>query len=157
GSDPDTTRPREPPRRTRDTRQTPQSPPRPNDEVQQRGRLQRLHALKSRNAGPICCNGWFGVPSLAGLAAPSRPPPPNRTPGRKATPEGIRSPEPAARRPPQARSGQKTCSLTLCYSDPVPFSSFSYPQRLAAPAPGTRPPDRTPTTGSLPSGPAYPA
>jgi hypothetical protein len=36
------------------------SPPPPNDEVQQRGRLQRLHGSESRHAGPVCCNGWFG-------------------------------------------------------------------------------------------------
>jgi len=32
---------------------------RPNDEVQQRGRLERLHTSESRNAGPVCCNGWL--------------------------------------------------------------------------------------------------
>jgi hypothetical protein len=32
----------------------------PNAKVQQRGRLQRLHGSESRNAGPVCCNGWFG-------------------------------------------------------------------------------------------------
>jgi hypothetical protein len=36
----------------------------PNDKVQQRGRRQRLHASKSRNAGPVCCNGWFGLKTL---------------------------------------------------------------------------------------------
>ena len=34
--------------------------PEPNDKVQQRGRLERSHATKSRSAGPVCCNGWFG-------------------------------------------------------------------------------------------------
>src|SRR5260370_1606085 len=33
---------------------------RPNDEVQQRGRPQRLHAAERRDAGPICCNVLFG-------------------------------------------------------------------------------------------------
>jgi hypothetical protein len=32
----------------------------PNDQVQQRGRQERIHTSKSRNAGPVCCNGWFG-------------------------------------------------------------------------------------------------
>jgi hypothetical protein len=32
----------------------------PNDQVQQRGRLERSHATKSRSAGPGRCNGWFG-------------------------------------------------------------------------------------------------
>jgi hypothetical protein len=32
----------------------------PNDQVQQRGRLERSHATKSRSAGPVCCNGWLG-------------------------------------------------------------------------------------------------
>ena len=31
-----------------------------NDQVQQRGRLERSHATKSRSAGPVCCNGLFG-------------------------------------------------------------------------------------------------
>ena len=31
----------------------------PNDEVQQRGRLQRLHTTRSRDAGPVCCNDWL--------------------------------------------------------------------------------------------------
>jgi len=35
-----------------------------NDEVQQRGRLAGLHALESRQAGPGCCNGWFGPGQL---------------------------------------------------------------------------------------------
>src|SRR5262249_51925867 len=30
-----------------------------NDQVQQRGRLERSHATKSRSASPVCCNGWF--------------------------------------------------------------------------------------------------
>src|SRR5262249_6635313 len=30
-----------------------------NDQVQQRGRLERSHATKSRSAGPVCCNGWI--------------------------------------------------------------------------------------------------
>lgn len=34
----------------------------PNDGVQQRGRLERLQPSESRNTGPGCCNGWFGVP-----------------------------------------------------------------------------------------------
>jgi hypothetical protein len=33
---------------------------RKNDQVQQRGRLERSHATKSRSAGPVCCNDWFG-------------------------------------------------------------------------------------------------
>jgi hypothetical protein len=36
----------------------------PNDRVQQRGRLQRLQTAESRNAGPVCCNGWFGPETL---------------------------------------------------------------------------------------------
>jgi hypothetical protein len=31
-----------------------------NDQVQQRGRLERGHTTKSRSAGPVCRNGWFG-------------------------------------------------------------------------------------------------
>jgi hypothetical protein len=31
-----------------------------NEEVQQRGRQKRLQTLESRQAGPVCCNGWFG-------------------------------------------------------------------------------------------------
>src|SRR5438105_2222428 len=42
------------------TRSAIKEPPRPNDRVQQRGRLERSHATKSRSAGPVCCNGWFG-------------------------------------------------------------------------------------------------
>ena len=30
------------------------------DQVQQRGRLERLHTSERRNAGPVCCNFWFG-------------------------------------------------------------------------------------------------
>jgi hypothetical protein len=30
-----------------------------NDKVQQRGRLQERHTVKSRIAGPVCCNAWF--------------------------------------------------------------------------------------------------
>src|SRR6516164_1680259 len=30
-------------------------------QVQQRARLQRLQIPESRNAGPVCCNGWFGL------------------------------------------------------------------------------------------------
>src|SRR5204863_3804306 len=29
--------------------------------VQQRGRQEKLQAAKSRDAGPVCCNGWFGL------------------------------------------------------------------------------------------------
>ena len=32
----------------------------PNDQVQQQGRLERSHATKSRSAGAVCHNGWFG-------------------------------------------------------------------------------------------------
>src|SRR5207249_3373479 len=35
-----------------------------NDQVQQRGRLGRLGAPESRDAGPVCCNGWFGLETL---------------------------------------------------------------------------------------------
>lgn len=39
-----------------------------NDEVQQRGRLQRLHTSESRDAGPVCCNVLFGgAPSSQAL------------------------------------------------------------------------------------------
>jgi hypothetical protein len=31
-----------------------------NGEVQQRGRLERLKAAESRDAGPVCCSVWFG-------------------------------------------------------------------------------------------------
>src|SRR5215213_6728185 len=37
------------------------APPPPNDQVQQRGRLERPHATKGRPAGPVCSHGWFGV------------------------------------------------------------------------------------------------
>ena len=36
-----------------------------NDKVQQRGRLDRFRTSKSRYAGPVCCNGWFGRPRCA--------------------------------------------------------------------------------------------
>src|SRR5262245_7171119 len=37
-----------------------QHPPSPNDQVQQRGRLERSHATKSRSAGPVCGSVLFG-------------------------------------------------------------------------------------------------
>src|SRR5262249_54101182 len=40
-----------------------------NDRVQQRGRLQRARASESLNAGPVCCNGWFGWETLNVLDA----------------------------------------------------------------------------------------
>src|SRR5262245_56961855 len=45
----------------------------PNGEVQQRGRLQRLHTSESRQAGPVCCNGWFGAARLSHHAERSEP------------------------------------------------------------------------------------
>src|SRR5439155_3596278 len=52
---------------------------RPNEEVQQRGRLRGPDASESRHAGPVCCNGWFGL-SLVGRATPDYiAPPPSTT------------------------------------------------------------------------------
>src|SRR5262245_944826 len=36
----------------------------PNDHVQQRDRPVRLHTSESCDAGPCCCNGWFGPHDL---------------------------------------------------------------------------------------------
>jgi hypothetical protein len=56
----------------------------PNDPVQQRGRLQWLQTLGNRNAGPVCCNGWFGPETLnAADYRSSRPPRPG-SPARQA-------------------------------------------------------------------------
>jgi hypothetical protein len=33
----------------------------PNDIVQQQGWLEGQYTPESRNAGPVCCNGWFGL------------------------------------------------------------------------------------------------
>src|SRR5262245_36839874 len=38
----------------------PDHPPGPNAQVQQRGRLGRAQTAESRDAGPVCCNGWLG-------------------------------------------------------------------------------------------------
>src|SRR5262245_26514404 len=38
---------------------------RKNDQVQQRGRLERSHAAKSRSTGPVSCNGWILMKALA--------------------------------------------------------------------------------------------
>jgi hypothetical protein len=32
---------------------------RPNDQVQQRGRLEEHPTTQRCHAGPVCCNGWF--------------------------------------------------------------------------------------------------
>src|SRR6266508_1592005 len=50
----------------------------PNDRVQQRGRLRGLHASESRHAGPVCCNGWFGL-SVVSRASPDYVAPPPST------------------------------------------------------------------------------
>src|SRR5262249_36055799 len=39
---------------------------RPNNKVQQRGRLGRLRASEYRHAGPVCCNALFGLETLNG-------------------------------------------------------------------------------------------
>jgi hypothetical protein len=53
-----------------------------NDPVQQRGRLQWLQTLGNRNAGPVCCNGWFGPETLnAADYRSSRPPRPGSPAG----------------------------------------------------------------------------
>src|SRR5436309_16103900 len=44
-------------------RSHPQPPP-PNDEVQQRGRLERLASPESRRAGPVCCHVLLGASEL---------------------------------------------------------------------------------------------
>src|SRR5947209_19291284 len=55
-----------------------------NDPVQQRGRLQWLQTLGNPNAGPGCCNGWFGPETLnAADYRSSRPPRPG-SPARQA-------------------------------------------------------------------------
>jgi hypothetical protein len=38
-----------------------------------KGTMQRLHASKSRIAGPGCCNGWFGDAALVTITAVPRP------------------------------------------------------------------------------------
>src|SRR5256885_370872 len=47
------------------------SPARPNDELQQRGQLERLPLPEKRHAGPVGCNRWSDPPLLprSGLEA----------------------------------------------------------------------------------------
>ena len=51
----------------------------PNDQVQQRGRLERRHATKRRHAGPVCCNDWFGLSVVTRPSPDYVAPPPSTT------------------------------------------------------------------------------